>query len=150
MFLSGTIGEERALQALRHGASDYVLKDSAGRFLPAIRNALLQGQREAAKREAEESLRRSREQFRQIAENIDDFIVLLDEQGLCLYTNPTFRRLLGRPDVSTAFSIFEDVHPDDRGAFANSSRPPRRRPARATSNTASSWPEASFVTWKRG
>ncbi len=117
VFLSGTIGEERAIEALRHGASDYVLKDAPGRLLPAVRNALLQAQREAAKRRAEESLRRSREQFRQIAENIDDFIVLLDEHGHCLYANPTFRRLLGRAEVSTGFSVFEDIHPDDRQRF---------------------------------
>src|SRR5688572_22448882 len=40
MFLSGTIGEERAIQALRAGAVDYVLKENMARLVPAIRRAI--------------------------------------------------------------------------------------------------------------
>ena len=36
IFVSGTIGEERAIQALRQGAVDYVLKDNRARLVPAI------------------------------------------------------------------------------------------------------------------
>lgn len=117
VFLSGTIGEERAIEALKHGAVDYVLKDSPARLLPAIHGALMQGQNEAARRHAEESMRQSQEQFQQIAENIDDFIVLLDPQEHCLYANPTFRRLLGKGEHQLGFNILEDVHPDDRRRF---------------------------------
>lgn len=117
VFLSGTIGEERAIEALKHGAYDYVLKDSPARLLPALRGALLQGQQAADRRHAEESLRQSQEQFQQIAENIDDFIVLLDAQNHCLYANPTFRRLLRKGEQTLGFNILEDVHPEDRPRF---------------------------------
>ncbi len=40
IFVSGTIGEERAIEALRGGATDYVLKDRLNRLLPAIERAL--------------------------------------------------------------------------------------------------------------
>src|SRR5690606_1015421 len=40
VFLSGTIGEERAIQALRAGAVDYVLKENLARLGPAIQRAL--------------------------------------------------------------------------------------------------------------
>src|SRR5688572_27895430 len=40
LFLSGTIGEERAIQALRAGAVDYVLKENLARLVPAIRRAV--------------------------------------------------------------------------------------------------------------
>ena len=40
VFLSGTIGEERAIQALRAGAVDYVLKENMARLAPAIRRAI--------------------------------------------------------------------------------------------------------------
>lgn len=40
IFLSGTIGEERAIQALLHGAADYVLKDNIKRLAPSVRRAL--------------------------------------------------------------------------------------------------------------
>jgi diguanylate cyclase (GGDEF)-like protein len=42
IFLSGTIGEERAVECLREGAVDYVLKDSPRRLGPAVRRALAQ------------------------------------------------------------------------------------------------------------
>ena len=117
VFLSGTIGEERAIEALRHGATDYVLKDSPGRLLAAVRGALQQAQRENARRCAEDSLRKSREQFQQIAETIEDFIVLLDERGHCFYANPAYCKLLGDGDgdESVGTTIFEQVHPEDAG-----------------------------------
>lgn len=40
IFFSGTIGEERALQALRAGATDYLIKDRPQRLIPAIQRAL--------------------------------------------------------------------------------------------------------------
>lgn len=113
VFLSGTIGEERAIEAMRHGATDYVLKDAPGRLLTAVRGAMRQTQRESARRRAEESLRKSREQFQQIAETIEDFIVLIDERGTCLYANPAFRKLLRCTQSSVGSSIFEYVHPGD-------------------------------------
>jgi hypothetical protein len=117
VFLSGTIGEERAIETLRQGALDYVLKDSTARLFSAIRSALLHVEREASKRRTEEALRKSREQFQQIAENIDDFIVLLDGSGNCLYSNPSFRRLLGTAWASSRLNIFDDIHPADRERF---------------------------------
>jgi len=68
-LLSGTIGEERAIEALKHGAADYVLKESPARLLAAVHGALQQGQQAADKRHAEESLRQSQEQFQQIAKH---------------------------------------------------------------------------------
>jgi signal transduction histidine kinase len=51
IFVSGTIGEERAIEALKQGATDYVLKERPARLVPAITRAL-------AERAAEETLRR--------------------------------------------------------------------------------------------
>ena len=48
IFVSGTIGEERAIEALRQGAVDYVLKDNRARLVPAIERAL----KEVAERDA--------------------------------------------------------------------------------------------------
>jgi DNA-binding NtrC family response regulator len=44
IFLSGTMGEEEAIETLRNGATDYILKDRIGRLIPAIRRALTEGQ----------------------------------------------------------------------------------------------------------
>jgi PAS domain S-box-containing protein len=112
IFLSGTIGEERAIEALKHGAADYVLKSSPSKLISVMQGALTGAQREIARRRAEESLRKNREQFRQISENIDDFIVLLDTTGRCLYCNPALQRLLGKGGGGGT-NIFNQVHPED-------------------------------------
>ena len=57
IFVSGTIGEERAIEALRQGATDYVLKDNRGRLVPAIRRALTEADERNARRCAEDAQR---------------------------------------------------------------------------------------------
>ena len=58
IFLSGTIGEERALEALRAGAADYVIKDRPKRLIPAIQRALHDVQLERARQAAEAQMQR--------------------------------------------------------------------------------------------
>jgi sigma-B regulation protein RsbU (phosphoserine phosphatase) len=56
LFVSGTIGEEVAIDALKSGATDYVLKQRLARLVPAVRRALADAQEHAALRRAEESM----------------------------------------------------------------------------------------------
>ncbi len=58
LFLSGTIGEERAIEALRCGAVDYVLKSNPGRLLPAVQRALAEADLRRASRAAERRMAR--------------------------------------------------------------------------------------------
>jgi diguanylate cyclase (GGDEF)-like protein len=54
LFLSGTIGEERAIQALKRGAVDYILKSNMARLAPAVRRALEEAEQRRARRVAED------------------------------------------------------------------------------------------------
>lgn len=63
IFLSGTIGEERAVLALKQGATDYVLKDRMGRLPAAIERALREAEEVAKRRRAEDDARTSAERF---------------------------------------------------------------------------------------
>ncbi len=116
IFLSGTIGEERAIEALKRGATDYVIKDRPSRLVPAIRQALDRAEEAQRHRRTDEALRQNRERFRLIAEHVDDFIVLLDTSGRCLYANPAYARAMGREErrEMAANDFFADVHPEDR------------------------------------
>jgi len=58
IFLSGTIGEERAIEALRRGAVDYVLKTNPARLVPAVRRALREVGERARRRAAEREIAR--------------------------------------------------------------------------------------------
>jgi signal transduction histidine kinase len=72
IIVSGTIGEEAAVEAMRAGAHDYVLKDRLSRLVPAVLRELREGgvrralrQAEAGRADAEGALRKSEEQLRQ-------------------------------------------------------------------------------------
>src|SRR5579863_4455124 len=58
IFVSGTIGEERAIEALKHGADDYVLKTNLARLGPAVKRALAEAASERARQQAEERIAR--------------------------------------------------------------------------------------------
>ena len=58
IFVSGTIGEETAVVAMKAGANDYVMKDNMSRLAPVVERELVQAARRAAHREAEAELRR--------------------------------------------------------------------------------------------
>src|SRR5436853_3232506 len=59
IFVSGTLGEDVAIEALKTGATDYVLKTRLGRLGPAVKRALREAQGRAERAHAETSLQRS-------------------------------------------------------------------------------------------
>ena len=65
VFVSGAIGEERAIETLKQGATDYVLKDQLSRLGPAVRRALREAEERRARREAEAALRRAHNELEQ-------------------------------------------------------------------------------------
>ena len=65
LFVSATIGEELAIDAMHHGATDYVLKQRLGRLVPSVQRALRELDDRAERKRAEEALRQSEKQFRQ-------------------------------------------------------------------------------------
>ena len=65
IFVSGTLGEEVAIEALKAGASDYVIKDRLARITTSVRRALREATERAERRHAEEALRRMEARLRQ-------------------------------------------------------------------------------------
>ena len=59
IFVSGTPGEEVAIEALKLGATDYVLKTSLSRLAPSVQRALREATQKAERKRAEEALRQS-------------------------------------------------------------------------------------------
>jgi signal transduction histidine kinase len=57
VFVSGTIGEETAIETLRNGATDYVLKERLSRLVPAVRRALAEAEERAMCRQLQQRLR---------------------------------------------------------------------------------------------
>ena len=62
----------------------------------------------------ENALIEQEEFFRMIAENVEDFIAVLDLQGRRLYNSPSYARLFGDVEALKGTDSFAEIHPDDR------------------------------------
>ena len=117
IFVSGTIGEERAIETLRHGAVDYVLKDNRARLAPAVERALKEAQERESKRWAMRKLEESEERFRFAMHYSSIGMALVDPNGRWLAVNPALCKILGYEESELlsgdALSI---THPEDRFA----------------------------------
>ncbi|HWC60428.1 MAG TPA: PAS domain S-box protein, partial [Verrucomicrobiae bacterium] len=91
IFFSGTIGEELAVDSLRGGAVDYVLKQRPARLLPAIRRAIEDAQERARLREAEEKIREQAA----LLDKASDAIILCDMEPRIKFWNQGAERLYG-------------------------------------------------------
>ena len=70
VFVSGTIGEDRAVEAMKRGATDYVLKDRMQRLIPVIERALREAQERRAHSHAQQALAESEARFRSFMQNL--------------------------------------------------------------------------------
>ncbi|HEU0038295.1 MAG TPA: response regulator, partial [Verrucomicrobiae bacterium] len=70
LFVSGTIGEDSAIEALKNGATDYVLKHRLERLIPAVERALRQADESAERERAEEAMPQSEYKYRELFESL--------------------------------------------------------------------------------
>jgi len=114
LLVSGTIGEEAAIQSLKHGATDYVLKLWPERLVPALRRAVHEADERRQRRQAETELLRRDEYFRALTENCLDILTILSREGIYLYNSPSVKRVLGYEARELAGkSVFPLIHPED-------------------------------------
>ena len=93
--ISGSIGEEIAIELLKLGAVDYVLKDRPERLPFAVKRALDEAKEKAAYRKAANALQESESRFKQVAEDAQEWIWEVDREGLYTYASPVVLPLLG-------------------------------------------------------
>jgi two-component system, cell cycle sensor histidine kinase and response regulator CckA len=112
IFLSGTIGEERAIEAVHAGAEDYVLKDRMKRLITVIQRSLRTGEERKQRRDAEQTMQR----FASILESTPNFVGMAALNGKIFYVNIAGLRMVGLPESQDPGVLsIQDFYPPDAG-----------------------------------
>ncbi|MCP4899283.1 MAG: response regulator [bacterium] len=115
IIVSGKIGEEVAVAAMRAGAHDYVMKNNLARLAPAIRRELADASVRAAKRAAEEALRASEARYRAIVEDQTELVCRWQPNGCLTFANHAFCDYFGAtPGELEGSDFLERVADEDR------------------------------------
>ncbi|MBC7365553.1 MAG: PAS domain S-box protein [Undibacterium sp.] len=96
ILVSGTIGEDTAVEAMKSGATDYLLKDRLARLGQAVGHALARSRAIRERAHTKEILNESERRFRELLENVDLIAVTLDRNGTVTFSNDYLLRLTGR------------------------------------------------------
>lgn len=108
IIVSGTIGEESAVNYMRLGANDYILKDNLGRLAPSIQREVNESNLRQAKTLSESKLKESESNFRHLAESITDMFFAIDKDYRCTYWNKAAEHLTRIPAAQAVNAhIFE-------------------------------------------
>ena len=96
LIITGSLNEETAVECIKAGADDYILKDRLTRLVPAIRGALEKRRLQRDSRDAVAAMRASEIRYRRLFEAAKDGILILDgETGLVVDANPFIMKILG-------------------------------------------------------
>jgi PAS domain S-box-containing protein len=115
IFVSGTLGEEVAIEALKIGATDYVLKTRLSRLVPSVLRALREATQKAERKRAEELLRQS-EVYLAEAQRLSHTgsFGWRPSTGEILWSEETYRIFhYDRATKPTVEAILQRIHPED-------------------------------------
>ena len=115
ILVTGSPVEQVAVDCMRAGADDYILKQSLARLPGAVQNAIEKHAALREKMQVEDALRSSEALYRLIMETTRDLIVMTDRDGNPIYISPSSHELLGfTPEELIRSNRMCMVHPDDQ------------------------------------
>ena len=114
IFVTGSLGEEMTINALKSGATDFILKHRLSTLPAAIHRALRQVEFRVQRRKAEQALLSSEERYRSLVElspdalfvEIEDHVVFINSAGVKLLGAASPDQLVGAP-------VSDIIHPED-------------------------------------
>jgi PAS domain S-box-containing protein len=118
IMITGHGDERLAVEAMKLGARDYIVKDVTGGFLEllptVVRRVLFQQQMIEEKQQAEAALRESEQRLDSIIKSVPDIIYRVDAQGCITFISDAVIRYGHMPGNLLSRNFLEIVHPDDR------------------------------------
>ena len=95
IIVSGTIADEIAVDAMKAGAHDYIMKNNMARLNPAIERELREAKNRHERKRADQKLKRSEEKYRTLFEESRDAIYMSAEKDDLIDVNQSTRNLFG-------------------------------------------------------
>src|SRR4030095_11298439 len=95
IMVSGEVGEEYAVAAMKAGADDFVMKGRLSRLVRPVARELQEAKTRAARLQAEVALRETQERYRSLVQQLPVGIVVTDATGQVISANPAALTLLG-------------------------------------------------------
>ena len=121
ILVSGTIGEELAVEAMKLGAHDYIMKDNLSRLVPAIERELREAEAHREQKRTHEALSAIEERFRKAFEFSPMGMALVALDGHLLQVSPSLCRILGYTEQELVGMSFGNItHPDDLEEYRKS------------------------------
>ncbi len=112
ILVSGAIGEERAIETLKSGATDYVLKNRLSRLVPSVQRALREVEERDELRRVEGTLKEERRMFFSLLEELPGFVILHAPDFSIPFANQFFRRQFGDPGGRPCYLMMNGLdHP---------------------------------------
>ncbi|SMO64403.1 PAS domain S-box-containing protein [Pedobacter westerhofensis] len=114
ILITATVSEEFAVDVIKRGADDYILKDRLERLPTALANALEKFQLLKDHQSIQDNLVKNETLFRALIENSADAIIVINEQVEFIYQSPAVERLTGFDFTElVGKKLLDYIHPDD-------------------------------------
>lgn len=117
IIISGTVGESVAVEAMRAGAHDYLMKDNLARLGPSIKREMQEAEHRRILKRADESLRASEAELTVLFAALTDVVMVLDRDGRCLKVAPTSPSHQCRPPSELLGKTMHEVIPKGEADF---------------------------------
>ncbi len=113
IFVSGTIGEENAIETLRRGATDYVLKQNLRRLVPVLRRAMEEKEEQRRRRKAEDLIRQKEQQFSAFMSNLPGVAFIKDKDRRYVFLNEAAGSYICHEPIDCLGLRDEEILPTD-------------------------------------
>jgi len=119
IFVTGALGEEMAVEILKKGATDYILKHRLSHLAPAVMRALREVEERVERKKVDDALRESERKYHALAELSPVGIFRTDAKGDCTYINERWQMIAGLTlEEALGKGWVQSLHPDDRNRIS--------------------------------
>lgn len=119
IVISGAIGDETAVSAMKAGAHDYLMKGNLARLAPVVSREIKEAKARARQRKNESIARETEMRYRLLWESSPDAVVLLNAEGVICLVNPAMKKVFGYEPRELMGWRLQQLQPGDLSPLQN-------------------------------